>query len=138
MGVSISKIPNPIPAEAKSRLMATLMAARRSLESMSALAITGRTLTRADKRLMVVMSDGGSDGRHKSGMLVTGGSRMTGSTSDWWEKLFVRARGTSGAGGPGTDGGTMSSGSRKYIHLRRRDRHESLFGQRAVKRQRKC
>ena len=55
-------------------------------------------------------------GRHKMGLLVTGGSRMTGSDS-CVERLLVRARGTSGTGGAGTDGGTMWSGSRKWNEL---------------------
>jgi hypothetical protein len=55
-------------------------------------------------------------GRNKRGFVVTGGSRMTGSCSGC-EKLLVRARGMSGAGGPGTEGGTIWSGSKKYIHL---------------------
>jgi hypothetical protein len=50
------------------------------------------------------------------GFVVTGSSRMTGSCSGW-EKLFVRALGTGGAGGR-TEGGTMVSGSKKYMHLR--------------------
>lgn len=50
--------------------------------------------------------------------MVTGGSRMTGSGSVC-EKLLVRARGTSGAGGAGAHGGTITSGSKKYIHLDR-------------------
>lgn len=50
------------------------------------------------------------------GFVVTGGSRMTGSVSVW-EKLLVRALETRGAGGPGTEGGTIMSGSKKYIHL---------------------
>jgi hypothetical protein len=37
---------------------------------------------------------------------------MTGSWSGW-EKLPLRVRGTTGAGGPDTDGGTIWSGSKK-------------------------
>ena len=44
--------------------------------------------------------------------MVTGGSKMTGSWSGC-VKLLVRVRGMSGAGGAGTDGGTIWSGSRK-------------------------
>ena len=43
---------------------------------------------------------------------MTGGSRMTGSASDW-ETLPACERGRSGAGGRMADGGTMVSGSRK-------------------------
>lgn len=50
------------------------------------------------------------------GFVVTGGSRMTGSASVW-EKLLVRVLETRGTGGPGTEGGTIMSGSKKYIHL---------------------
>lgn len=59
-----------------------------------------------------------SVGRHSTGLVVTGGSRITGSISDC-VKLFARGRETSGASGPETNGGIMSSGSRKYIHLKR-------------------
>lgn len=41
---------------------------------------------------------------------------MTGSGSVT-EKLLPRVRETKGAGGPGTEGGTITSGSKKYIHL---------------------
>lgn len=78
--------------------------------------MTGRTLTRADKRRIMLICAGRRVGRRKSGFVVTGGSRITGSGSGC-EKLLVRARGTSGAGGAGTGGGTMSSGSKKYMHL---------------------
>lgn len=47
--------------------------------------------------------------------MVKGGSRITGSFSVW-EKLLVWALETKGADGAGT-GGTIWSGSRKYIHL---------------------
>jgi hypothetical protein len=47
------------------------------------------------------------------GFVVSGGSRITGSGS----KLFARALEAGGAGGPGAGGGTMSSGSKKYMHL---------------------
>lgn len=43
--------------------------------------MTGRTLTLADRRLMVVMSAAGRAGRNMRGFVVTGGSRMTGSRS---------------------------------------------------------
>lgn len=62
------------------------------------------------------MSAAGRVGRTMEGFVVTGSSRMTGSCSGW-EKLFVRALGTGGAGGR-TEGGTMVSGSKKYMHLR--------------------
>ena len=41
---------------------------------------------------------------------------MTGSCSGF-DRLFVRARGTTGTGGGETGSGTTSSGSKKYIHL---------------------
>lgn len=84
--VSTSKIPNPIPASAKSRRMASFTAARRSLDKRSARAMTGRTLTRAESRRMVLISAPGSVGLVCN---ATGGSKMTGSCSSW-EKLFVR------------------------------------------------
>jgi hypothetical protein len=65
---------------------------------------------------MVLISTAGKVGLSNRGLVVKGGSRITGSFSVC-EKLPVRALGTRGAGGPGTDGGTISSGSRKYIHL---------------------
>lgn len=105
-------MPKPIPASARSRRIASLTAARRSLESVSARAMTGRTLTRPERRRIAAMSAGGSVGRASRGFVVTGGSRMTGSWSGC-EKLFVRVRGMSGTCGPGTDGGTIWSGSRK-------------------------
>ena len=53
--VSRSNIPNPIPASAKSRLMAILMAESRSLVRVSALAMTGKTLTREERvRIMLI------------------------------------------------------------------------------------
>jgi len=61
---------------------------------------------------MVLISAGGKVGLQRSGLVVTGGSRITGSASGC-VKLFVRARGTTGTGGPGTAGGRMSSGSKK-------------------------
>lgn len=111
-GGSVSKIPNPIPASARSLRMASLTAANRSFDKVSALAITGSTLTRPDRRRIAAMSAGGRVGRARRGFVVTGGSKMTGSWSGW-EKLLVRVRGMSGAGGAGTDGGTIWSGSRK-------------------------
>lgn len=73
--------------------------------SLSAHAITGSTLTRAESRLIAAMSAGGSVGRHRRGLVVTGGSSITGSGSGL-DRLSVRARGT-GAGGAETEGGTM-------------------------------
>jgi hypothetical protein len=116
MWLSMSKMPKPIPASAKSRRMAIFTAVKRSFVNVSARAMTGSTLTLEERRRMVAISAVGKVGRHKRGLVVTGGSRITGSGSCWL-KLFVRARGTSGAGGPGTEGGTISSGSRKYMHL---------------------
>ena len=69
-------------------------------------------MTRPDRRRIAAMSAGGRVGRASRGLVVTGGSKITGSWSGW-EKLFVRVRGMSGAGGAGTDGGTIWSGSRK-------------------------
>lgn len=46
--LSTSKMPKPMPASARSWRTASLTAARRSFESMSARAMTGRTLTRAE------------------------------------------------------------------------------------------
>lgn len=74
--------------------------------------MTGRTLTLADNRRMVAISAAGSAGRNIKGLVVTGGSKITGSCSGW-EKLLVRVLGTGGAGGRETEGGTMVSGSRK-------------------------
>ena len=65
---------------------------------------------------MVLISTAGRVGRQRIGLVVTGGSSMTGSVSVW-EKLLVRALETRGAGGPGTEGGTIMSGSKKYIQL---------------------
>ena len=78
--------------------------------------MTGSTLTRADSLLIVFISAAGRVGRHRMGFVVTGGSRMTGSASGW-EKLFVRALDTRGAGGAGAEGGTIKSGSKKYMQL---------------------
>jgi hypothetical protein len=54
--VSRSNIPNPIPASAKSRLMAIFMAASRSLVKVSARAITGKTLTREERVRITLIS----------------------------------------------------------------------------------
>lgn len=113
--LSVSNMPKPIPASARSRRTAIRMAARRSLVSVSARATTGSTLTRAERRRMIfVWVFGSVGGRHNRGFVVRGGSRMTGSGSGL-EKLLARARGARGA--DGTDWGTMSSGSKKYMHL---------------------
>lgn len=109
-------MPKPIPASAKSLLTASFIADRRSLERTSARAMTGSTLTREDNRRIAAISAAGKAARYRRGFVVTGGSRITGSCSGC-EKLFVRVRGIKGAGGPGTDGGTIKSGSRKYMHL---------------------
>jgi hypothetical protein len=61
---------------------------------------------------MVAMSAAGRVGRNIKGLVVTGGSKITGSCSGW-EKLLVRVLGTSGAGGLEPGGGTIASGSRK-------------------------
>lgn len=111
-GGSTSKIPKPMPASAKSLRIATLTAANRSFDKISALAITGRTLTRPESRRIAAMSAWGRVGLARRGFVVTGGSRITGSWSGC-EKLLVRVREMSGAGGAGTEGGTIWSGSRK-------------------------
>jgi len=78
-GGSGSKIPNPIPASARSLRMASLTAANRSFDKVSALAITGSTLTRPDSRRIAAMSACGRVGLARRGLVVTGGSRITGS-----------------------------------------------------------
>ena len=50
---------------------------------------------------------------------------MTGSGSVT-EKLLPRVRETNGTGGPGAEGGTMTSGSKKYIHLVRGSVHNDV------------
>lgn len=55
---------------------------------------------------------------------------MTGSCSGW-EKLFARGLGTGGAGAPGIDGGTIWSGSKKYMHLGNGVRCRQYGGRRA-------
>lgn len=97
-------MPKPMPAAARSLRIAILTAASRSLERMSARETTGRTLTRVDRRRMVVMSEEGSVGRVRRGLLATGSSRMRESWSGC-EKLFARARG--GASGAGICDGTI-------------------------------
>lgn len=54
---------------------------------------------------------------------------MTGSGSVT-EKLLPRVRVTKGAGGPGTEGGTIMSGSKKYIHLVRGSVHSDAVTKR--------
>jgi hypothetical protein len=113
--LSRSNIPNPIPASAKSPLIATLTVTKRSLVSMSARATIGSTLTLAERRRIAAISAFGKVARHNSGFVVTGSSRMMGCSG--LDKLPVRARGGSGIGGVGVGGGTTVSGSRKYMHL---------------------
>jgi len=69
---SVSKIPKPMPASARSRRTATLSAARRWFERRSARAMTGRTLTLTERRRMAVMSGGGRAGRSGRGWMVSG------------------------------------------------------------------
>lgn len=101
--------------------MTDLMMVNRSFVNVSAQATTGSTLTRAESFRMVVMSTEGRVGRQMAELVGTGGSKITvESMSPGLDTLFVRARGTAGGrGGEETDGGTISSGSRKYMHLKR-------------------
>ena len=62
------------------------------------------------------MSVRGRVGRPRWGLVLRGTSYMADSCSVF-DRLFVRARGTAGTGGAERDGGTTSSGSKKYIHL---------------------
>ena len=109
---SRSNIPNPIPASAKSRRMAIFMAASRSLVSVSAREMTGKTLTREDSLRITLISACGRTGRRRRGLVVTGGSRMTGSASGW-DTLLVCVRGRRGTGGRMAEGGIILSGSKK-------------------------
>lgn len=105
--LSKSNIPNPMPAPAKSFLIASLTAARRSLVRMSARAMMGSTFTLAERRRIAAISASGNAARLGSGA-ATGSSMMECS-----ERLPALARGRAGV----VTGGMTWSGSKKYIQL---------------------